>query len=235
MTELVLLGLGMAILLAFSFIGYVVAYRLWVGPIMPAPLRVAVAPTLVPAFTLRPSPTASLQIGTVDPSTAITEAAMRRPPATSPPTRLVISKIGIDIPVVPVGNKNVTEQGVRAVVWDALPDAAGFHQGSAYPGNPGNTVINGHRDIEGAVFRHLDWVTAGDEIAVYVGEVAYRYTVTETMVMPEVLASSEERAESLKVIGHMPDERLTLVTCTPVDLTTQCLVVIARPSDESAE
>jgi LPXTG-site transpeptidase (sortase) family protein len=249
-TELVVLGLGLAILLACSFIGYVVVYRLRVGPVVAAPLLSAEAPTLapveelptlVPTFTPLPSPTLPLQIAEVEPPTPIPEPTLlpptpvRRPPATSPPTRLVIPKIGIDIPVLPVGSKTVTMRGTRRVVWDDVPNAAGFHQGSAYPGNPGNTVINGHRDIQGAVFRHLDWVTVGDEIVVYVGEVAYHYTVTETLVVPEVFASSAQRAENLKLIGYMPEERLTLITCTPIALATHRLLVIAKPTDEGAQ
>lgn len=228
-TELAVLALGFAILLAFSFIGYVIVYRLQGGPVMGALPGVAELPTLVPTFTPWSSVAVPLQVGTGEPPLP------GRPPATSPPTRLVISKIGIDIPVVPVGSKTVTEQGEPTIAWDALPDAAGFHLGSAYPGNPGNTVINGHRDIEGAVFRHLDWITAGDQIAVYVGEAPYPYTVTEKVVVPEVFASSEQRAESLKLIGYMPEERLTLVTCTPVGLATHRLVVIAKPTDEATE
>jgi sortase A len=249
LTEVVVLGLGLAILLACSFIGYVGVYRLRVSPGMAAPLSIAEAPTLtpveelptlVPTFTPLPSPTPPLEIEEVEPLTPIPEPTLllpspaRRPPATSPPTRLVIDKIGIDIPVVTVGYKTVTERGTHRVVWDDVPNAGGFHQGSAYPGNPGNTVINGHRDIQGAVFRHLDWVTVGDEIVVYVGEAAYHYTVTETLVVPEAFASSEQRAENLKLIGYIPEERLTLVTCTPVALATHRLVVIAKPADEGA-
>jgi sortase A len=110
-----------------------------------------------------------------------------------------------------------------------VPRAGGFHETSAYPGNPGNTVINGHRDMQGAVFRHLDKLEIGDEIIVYVGDVAYPYLVSETMVLPETFATAKQRAENLKYIGYMPEERLTLVTCTPVGLGTHRLLVIAKP------
>ena len=36
-------------------------------------------------------------------------------------------------------------------VWGDVPNAGGFHNTSAYPGNAGNIVINGHRDIQALV------------------------------------------------------------------------------------
>jgi sortase A len=97
----------------------------------------------------------------------------------------------------------------------------------------GNTVINGHRDILGSVFRHLDRVDVGDEIMLYVNDVAYPYEVTEILVVPETFASAEQRAENLRLISYMPEERLTLITCTPVGLATHRLLVIARPPEEA--
>jgi LPXTG-site transpeptidase (sortase) family protein len=142
----------------------------------------------------------------------------------------VIPKIELDIPVLPVGIRTVRSGGKPKVVWDDVPDAGGFHETSAYPGNVGNTVINGHRDIQGSVFRHLDEVRAGDQIMLYVGNTPYPYLITERLIVPEVFASAEQRVENLRLIGTMPEERLTLITCTPVGLATHRLVVIAQPS-----
>lgn len=249
LTELLVMGLGVAILLAACLIGYIVVYRLRVGPGMVAATPVAgapelvtadVVPTLVPTFTPTPSPTAPVSTTMDQPPTPIPEptlllpAAVIRAPAASPPTRLVIPRIALDIPVLPVGVKTIREGSESRVVWADVPYAGGFHQTSAYPGNPGNTVINGHRDILGAVFRHLDRVQLGDEITLYVATTAYPYQVTETLVVPETFASTEQRAANLKLIGYMPEERLTLVTCTPVGLATHRLLVIARPLESLA-
>jgi LPXTG-site transpeptidase (sortase) family protein len=160
-----------------------------------------------------------------------TSASLARIPATSPPTRLVIPKIDLDIPVMPVGVKVVTDRGESKPIWGDVANAGAFHQTSAYPGNVGNTVINGHRDIQGSVFLHLDRLTVGDEITVYVGDVAYPYRVTVTLVVPETFASDEQRAENQRLIGYMPEERLTLITCTPLGLATHRLLVIAKPPD----
>jgi LPXTG-site transpeptidase (sortase) family protein len=249
-TEITILSLGLSIVFACLFIGYAIFYRLQVGPGMGVPTVVAggvdltpvdALPTLVPTFTPMPSPTVpSLTVDTIPlgPPTPIPEPTLPVPPppvripADSPPTRLVIPRLGLDIPVLPVGVKTIHAGGKAKVVWADVPNAGGFHQTSAYPGHPGNTVINGHRDILGAVFRHLDRLEAGDEIILYVGDMAYPYYVSETLVVPETFASAAQRAESLRLIGYMPEERLTLVTCTPIGLATHRLLVIAKPPNQ---
>jgi LPXTG-site transpeptidase (sortase) family protein len=245
-TELLALGLGAAIVVAVLFVGIVLVSRLRVGPGMGAdfpavaePERVVaqVPSTQVPTFTPTASPTPVPPVAPTGSPTPIPEptlpvpTAVARPPADSPPTRLVIPKIDVDIPVLPVGTKTIRERGKPKLVWADVPNAGGFHQTSAYPGNAGNTVINGHRDILGAVFRRLDRVEMGDEIVLYVGDIAYPYRVTQTLVVPSTFASAAQRAENLELIGYMPEERLTLITCTPVRLATHRLLVIAKPPD----
>jgi LPXTG-site transpeptidase (sortase) family protein len=249
-TEIMILSLGVSIVFACLFIGYAIFYRLQVGPGMVVPAAVAggvnltpveALPTLVPTFTPTPSPAVPSLAGETNPlgpPTPIPEPTLPVPTtlvriaADSPPTRLVIPKLTLDIPVLPVGVKTIREGGKAKVVWADVPNAGGFHQTSSYPGQPGNTVINGHRDILGAVFRNLDRLATGDEIILYVGDVAYPYYVTETLVVPETFASSKQRVENLRLIGYMPEERLTLVTCTPIGLATHRLLVIAKPPDQ---
>ena len=247
LTELIVLGISASIVLAFLFVGYAVVYRLQLSGGIGAPSSVAQAPplraTLVPTFTPTPLPTptalpttsggeeALLPARTPEPPPA-TPTPDPRPPANSPPTRLVIPKIDLDIPVLTVGVKAVRVGGQERVIWDDVPDAGAFHATSAYPGQPGNTVINGHRDIQGSVFRHLNKLDVGDEIVLYVGDMAYPYRVTETLIVPETFASARQRAENLRLISYMPEERLTLVTCTPVGLATHRLLVIARPPED---
>ena len=247
LVELVVLGLAVAIVLAVFFIGYSIVHRLWFGHGMEAAPVVAEDPelaatgmlsTVVPSLTPTASPSPVAPTITPGPPTPIPEPTLPtstpivRLPADSPPTRLVIPKIGLDVPVLSVGVKTVHEGGEPKLVWADVPNAAGFHQTSAYPGNPGNTVLNGHRDIQGAIFRHLDRLEPGDEIILYVDDLAYPYLVTETLVVPETFASADQRAENLRLIGYMPEERLTLVTCTPVGLATKRLLVIARPPEQ---
>lgn len=246
-TEVVVAGMGVAIALAMVFVGVAFAFRLVRGPGMTAALPVVVedmpatagaqpagadtptvpAPTLLPA--LAATLVAPIMSPTPDQGPATPLETPVREPATEPPTRLVIAGIGLDITVQAVGVKTIREGGQPKLVWDDVPNAGAFHQTSALPGNVGNTVINGHRDIKGAVFRHLDRVKVGDEIVVYVGDVAFPYTVSETLVVPEVFASAEQQVENMRLIGYLPEERLTLVTCTPIGLATHRLLVIAKP------
>jgi sortase A len=251
--EVLILGLSMSIVGACLFIAYAFVYRLQVGPGMEVPTMIAAAdttatvaalPTLVPTYTPTALATKLLPTAvgeTPAPPTPIPEPTLPLPPtptpiiripATSPPTRLVIPSLSLEVPVVPVGIKTVSKGGTAKVVWADAPNAGAFHQTSAYPGNPGNTVINGHRDILGSVFRHLDRVRVGDEILLYVGDEEYAYLVAETLIVPETFASAEQRTENLRLIGYMPEERLTLVTCTPVGLATHRLLVIAKPLEE---
>ena len=228
-------------------VGYVIWHRFQVGPGMSAVAVTAAtagptpqpAPSLVPTCTPVPPPTATAEPPAAGaPPTPIPEPALpiataiARPPAQAPPTRLVIAKLDLDIPVVPVTIKTIGDGDDSRLVWGDRPNEGGFHYTSAYPGNPGNTVINGHRDIQGAVFRHLDRLAVGDEIVLYVGEVAYPYVVAQTLVVAETFASAGQRAENLKLISYLPEERLTLVTCTPVGLATHRLLVIAKPPEQ---
>lgn len=250
LTEFVVLGLCLFIVLALFLVGYAVFYRLRVGPGMQAAPLVAAGPestavnpppTTTPLPTIVTPPSSPIETTLVAPinsptptpqPTVPTPTPYVRIPADSPPTRLVIPRIDLDIPVRSVGIKTIQEGGKPKAVWADVPNAGGFHQTSAYPGNPGNTVINGHRDILGAVFRHLDDVEVGDEIIIYVGDTPYPYHVTENIVVPETFASAKQRAENLKYISYMPEERLTLVTCTPVGLATHRLLVIAKPQGQ---
>jgi sortase A len=248
--EFTVLGLALSIFLVSLFIDYAIVYRLQLGsgiglaatsPGTPAIDTSGVRPTLVPTFTPAPTSASSPEAGAAAPGrpTPVSEPAPAAPtpasrvPAMSPPTRLVIPKIGVDLPVLPVGVRTARVGGKDRLLWGDVPNAGGFHETSAYPGNPGNTVINGHRDIQGSVFRHLDRVDVGDEIILYVGDVAYPYRVTEIRVVPETFASAAQRAENVRLIGFMPEERLTLITCTPVGLATHRLLVIATPPELS--
>jgi sortase A len=137
----------------------------------------------------------------------------------------------VDAKVVEVGLKKVEEKGKSVFVWETADYAAGFHLGSAYPGNVGNTVLSGHHNIKGEVFRYLVSLEPGDEVYLYVGEVEYLYVVVEKFVIPEKYVSLEQRRENAKWIGYFPDERLTLVTCWPYISNTHRVIVIAKPPE----
>jgi len=178
------------------------------------------ASTPVPTFTPRPTPTLA---PTVTPTPA-------RPRATAAPTRIVAPAIGLDAPVVEIGYKMTYLGDMPVAEWLEPPNAAGFHIGSAYPGNPGNTVLSGHNNIQGEVFRYLVDLKAGDEVILYVAETAYHYRVSTKEILPEKGQPAEVRIANAQRIGPTADERLTLVTCWPYTGNSHRVVVTAFPT-----
>ncbi len=152
------------------------------------------------------------------------------PPADRPPTRITAPSIGLDVPVVVMGYRIIEIGGIRGTDWQVPLDAAGFHQGSCYPGHVGNMVISGHSSTGGEVFRHLDSLAIGDRVTVYVGDVAYHYRIAERHIVREQGASLEERRQNGRWIGRTEDERLTLITCWPYPTVSHRLILVARPA-----
>ncbi len=149
------------------------------------------------------------------------------------PSRIVIDSIGLDAEVTPATAKKVKLDGVEFEQWLA-PDrrASGWHTNSAMLGQIGNTVLNGHHNINGLVFQYLVNVNEGDIIVVYGSSHEFRYMVTNKMILPEKYVSLEQRMENARWIMHSDDDRLTLVTCWPFESNTHRLIVVAEPIDE---
>jgi len=148
----------------------------------------------------------------------------------SQPQRLTIPKLGIDAPVSRVQLINREENGQTYYQWQ-VPRSyeIGWHETSALLGTKGNTVLNGHNNIYGQIFRDLIDLEIGEEIIVYDEARSYIYRVTQREIMPENGQSLEVRLENAKWIRPTSDERLTLVTCWPFTTNSHRLVVIAKP------
>ena len=86
---------------------------------------------------------------------------------------------------------------------DILKKGAGLDPLGVLPGEPGNTVISGHRDT---VFRVLNQTEPGDEIRVETGTGMYTYTVETVEVVRETAAYSfpEEEFSVLRLITCYP-------------------------------
>jgi LPXTG-site transpeptidase (sortase) family protein len=128
-----------------------------------------------------------------------------------PPTRLVIARLGIATPVMPLG--------IAGGQWQVPAYAAGYLSGGAWPGHAGNAVLTGHDDRDGAVFRRLGDLRRGDVVWVYAGAHSYRYAVSALRIVP---------ATRTDVVRPTHGAILTLITCTPYLIDTQRLVVRAR-------
>ena len=147
------------------------------------------------------------------------------------PTRILIPTIGLDAPVVPAKLLRVKVNGYLFDQWSA-PDqyAAGWHPTSAGLGQIGNTVLNGHHNDHGEVFRKLINLQAGDTIMVFSGQSLYSYSITNIMTLQEVGVPLEQRMFNSRWIAPSTDERLTLVTCWPYESNTHRLVIVAKPT-----
>jgi LPXTG-site transpeptidase (sortase) family protein len=146
------------------------------------------------------------------------------------PDRLVITSIGLDAPIVPTKVKKIEYQGQTYYQWLAPnKPAVGWHDSSALLGQPGNTVLNGHHNVYGEVFKDLVNVHEGDLIEVYSGEQVFKYHVVLTMLMPERFKSLTVRLDNARWILPTKDERLTLITCWPAKSNTHRVIIVALP------
>lgn len=153
-------------------------------------------------------------------------------PASLLPARLLIPSINLDAPVIEVGWETQEINGQMVSSW-IVPDsfAAGWHKTSALPGLPGNTVLNGHHNIHGEVFRDLEDLQAGDEIVILTGRAPHYYTVTERHILEEKYQPVEVRQQNAQFIMPTTDERLTMVTCWPYTNNTHRLIIVALPTE----
>lgn len=162
------------------------------------------APPTSPALAITPTPTSTpTATPTVDPQLLL-------------PVRLRIPVMFLDSPV--------REVKVNMGVWQVAPMDVGHHIGTANPGEVGNMVLAAHRDINSALFRELDRLQPGDEVFVSNSLREYRYVVTDSFVV---------NPDQTEVMAPTNDKRVTLITCTPIGLDTQRLIVTAILDDGS--
>lgn len=151
-------------------------------------------------------------------------------PNSGQPVRIVIPIIGLDAPIQSIGMQAVQMNADIFYQWQ-VPQrfAAGWHNTSARLGSVGNTVLNGHHNIYGEVFRDLVDLEAGDTITVYGPDNEFHYQVNDVMILPEQGQPLSVRRENAAWITTTTDERLTLVTCWPYEDNTHRVVVVAYP------
>jgi sortase A len=159
------------------------------------------------------------------------EEALAQDEITGFPLRLVIPAIDLDAPVESIGVEPIVQNGQTYYQW-LVPAGfmAGWHENSARLGQPGNTVLNGHHNVHGEVFKDLVELEEGDELIMYDDEEqAYTYIVTTKEIFPERGQPLEVRLENAQWIAPTEDERITLVTCWPYTDNSHRLVVVAEP------
>lgn len=157
------------------------------------------------------------------------EAMKRTSPVRLPPQRIVVPSIELDAPVRPMPWRNVQKNGLSVTEWQIPADAAGYQEGSAFPGQQGNTVLAGHHNIEGRVFENLWSLAPGDEVYLYTEENMFSYVVEDNFLVRELGASLEQRYQNARWVNPTTDERLTLVTCWPPTGNAYRRIIVAKP------
>jgi LPXTG-site transpeptidase (sortase) family protein len=157
-------------------------------------------------------------------------AALPTPAAPEIPIRLIVPAIELDAPILPAEAEVVSIAGKSFQIWRA-PDkfGVGWHVTSATLGAVGNTVLNGHHNIYGEVFKRLADLIPGDQVIVESESTSHRYVIANRMILPEKYAPLEQRIANAQWILPSEDERLTMITCWPYESNTHRLILVARP------
>ncbi len=144
--------------------------------------------------------------------------------------RVLIPRISQNVPIVQVPTDKLLQKDWAALegqIQDALRHGVVHFPGTAYPGQSGNVVITGHSSYfpwdSGRfkdVFALLHQVNVGDEIVVYHDQHKYKYIVYDKKVV---------KPDQVGVLTQEGENRLTLITCTPVGTALNRLVILARP------
>ena len=157
------------------------------------------------------------------PSLRASPATQGAATAAGAPTRVVIERLGIDMPVEPEG---VLPDGQMAL--PVRPEVAGWYRfGSAPDDAAGATVLAAHVDSKTGIgpFVRLGSARAGDRVEVWVGSERHAYRVNQ------VVSVDKTRLDGDGLFAVSGPPRLHLVTCTGDYVAgsgyTQNLVVLA--------
>jgi sortase A len=177
-----------------------------------------------PATILTNQPVQSPQPGPAEAAPAISA------PGDFNPTRVVISSVGIDSSIIPVGWNVIEKDGLQYSIWQVADFAVGWHKTTAALGKSGNTVLTGHHNVNGEVFRDLVNVEVGDTIVAYAGNQKFEYSVELKTIVKEKGEPVEVRRRNAQWIADTDDERVTFVTCWPYTNNTHRVIVVAKPA-----
>ena len=128
------------------------------------------------------------------------------------PNRLIITKIGVNSPIVESQNE---DYGLSLGSW-RVPE-------SSTPDKGGNTVITGHRfkylPPNNTTFYLLDKLDTGDILSVIWENKDYYYRVKETKIV---------KRDEVSILNPTEESILTLFTCHPIYSEKNRLVVIGE-------
>lgn len=140
--------------------------------------------------------------------------------------RIVIPKIGKNIPLLDIGKKTIEGQNeLQQIFMKELENGVIRYPGSAKPGQEGTTFVFGHSSnfpwIDGEyndVFALLDKVVYDDIVIVYYDQKKYTFKIREKkVILPgdvSVLKRNNKKSE------------ISIMTCWPIGTTLKRLVVV---------
>jgi LPXTG-site transpeptidase (sortase) family protein len=147
-----------------------------------------------------------------------------------PDDRILIPRIGQNVPIIRVPTDELLKRNWSALekqIQEALRYGVVHFPGTAMPGDKGNVVITGHSSYfpwdPGRfkdVFALLHQVDVGDNVIVYHDQKKYEYRVYDKKVI---------KPSQVDILTQEGEDRLTLITCTPVGTDLNRLVLLARP------
>lgn len=150
-------------------------------------------------------------------------------PVYPPDNRIVIPKIGQNIPIQEVAPDNLISEDWQALEDDiqkGLQKGVVHYPGTAVPGQIGNVFITGHSSYYvwapgeyKDTFALLHNLEVGDTIIIYYNENKYTYVIEERKVV---------KPSQVDVLKQSDDKRLTLMTCTPIGTALNRLILVAK-------
>jgi sortase A len=194
-----------------------------------APPSVTLPSETVPATTAGPTTTAELvrpeSVTLPVPTTPTTAAPTTPAPETTPAPTVAAPPPGnaARTPVPPppagatdngtvIGTIEIPRLGLSTNLYEGiaistLNKGPGYWPGTAMPGQPGNTVIAGHRTSKSKPFRYIDRLVEGDEIVLTTADGRFVYRVTgHEIVTPDALWILDQNTDAPQV---------TLFACHP--------------------
>lgn len=121
-----------------------------------------------------------------------------------------------------VGVLSIPAIDVRVAIGEGvdkktLKYTVGHFNGTALPGEAGNCCITGHRSYAwGEFFNRLGEMAEGDEVIAQYGGDTFTYTVSDIFVVDP---------EDVWVLNSSDGYEMTLITCTPIRVATQRLII----------
>jgi len=155
------------------------------------------------------------------------------PPVGPPENRIVIPKLGLNVPIViPPVQALLNEDWAKLEedIQAGLQNGVVHYPGTAQPGQAGNFFVTGHSSYfpwapgkYKSVFARLHDLDVGDEYWVFYGGDKFRYVISE---------KKEINPSDVTALDQPINKRISsLMTCTPVGTTLRRLIITAQEVD----